>query len=499
MSQLNPPLTKEDFTKTSWQDVVERSESQHCFKYSSNFFKKAQELGNLREKYVYQALGLATGGVVNEEETLEEKDQRFNCIFTNVIDNYLNLDLLSEITLETSAPELQARLADILWIGTSKYEMAHLAISAYLKSAIILKSEKGRFFQRTERALYLARKTQYQIEDIVGHIAEFLNDHPEELLEEKWRKLLQDYKLQINYAERVEKAAKSAESAESFFQWELAEEYWKAKADWHYIEKDYTNQSIALRASYYAEIEEQIQKAKACIRSENPQEFINSCYEYEKAIEAFEKIKGIKEEISETESRHEEINKRLKDLNHDIENLKQDSLMSTAFHETGHAFIHEIFELSYIDMEISFENGGTLNSQYALEIENTCNLLLIDRLFYACICFAGVISENEYKRVNYTDKNFSESFKGGGECDWKNYQYICCFQDSWVIPLRDITRKIIAGNWELVSKIANELFKEKKMKSEEVKQLLGDCGLKEQQNRYILELERISQEVINKE
>ena len=303
MSQLNQPLTKEDFTQTCWQDVVKRSKSQDCFNYSPNFQAKVQEIGNHRQKYVFQALGLATR-CVSKEETLEEKDQRFNCIYTNLIDNYLDLHLLSEITLEISYPELQARLADILWVGTSKYEMAQLAISAYLESAIILKSEKGRFFQRIDRALYLARKTQYQIEDVVGHIAAFLNDNLEELLEEKWRKLLQDHKLQINYAERVEKAAKSEASLS---QWELAKKYWEAKAKWHCIEKDYTNQSIALRESYIAEAEELIKKAEDC-RSKQKK---YRCYVV--AIDSLKKAQGKQGRDSENKSRYEEINKRLED------------------------------------------------------------------------------------------------------------------------------------------------------------------------------------------
>jgi len=495
MSQLNPPLTKEDFTKTCWQDVVNSnsSEPKDCDTYSKAFQtkeKQAQELGNLREMHVFYILKYTTNCVIRGDLESTKIDERFNRIFTCLIDKYLDLDFLSQIIPEISDPELQARLADILWVGTGEYEMAHLAIFAYLKSAIILKSRNDLFFQRTERALYLARKTQYQIEDVVGHIAEFLNDHPEELLEETWIKFLQDYKLQINYAEHLEKAAKLAESR---YQWKSAKEYWEAKAKFHCIEKDDTNQSIALRASYYAEIEEQIQKAKAFIRSENPQELINSCYE--KAIEAFKQIK--KEEISEAGSRYKEIKKRLEDLKYEI-------LILTAFHETGHAFIHEIFELSYTDMEISFKNGGLLNSSYSDSEKITCNSPLIDKLFYACICFAGVISENEYKGVNYIVRDFSKLFEGGGACDWKNYQDICCqgiccFQDSWVIPLRDITRKIITENWELVSKIANKLVEKKKMCSEEVKQLLGDWGLKEKQHRYILELERIPQEAINKE
>ena len=483
MSHLNSPLTKDDFTKTCWQDVVNSSKSKDCFNYSPNFQKKenqAQELGNLREKHVFQVLGLATRCVI-KEETLESKDKRFNSIFTSLIDKYLDLRLLSEITLEISDPELQARLADILWVGTSKCEMAQSAISAYLKSAIILKSEKGRFFQRTERALYLARKIQYQIKNIVGYIEEFLNDHPEELLEESWLQLLQDYKLQINYVEPVEKAAILAQSDS---QWELAEKYWKAKADWHCIEEDYTNQSIALRASYNAELEKLIKRTKELIRSENPQDLINSCYE--EAIKAFKKIK--KEEIPETASRNKKFKKRLEDLKYEI-------LMPTAFHETGHSFIHEIFELLYTDMEISFKNGGNLNSRYSLEI--TSHSTLIDKLFYACICFAGVISENEYKGGNYIDSNLSELFKKGGECDWKNYQDICCFPSSYDIPLRDITRKIIAENWKLVSKIANTLVKKEKMSSEEVKQILGDWGLKEKQHPYSSKLKTISKELSN--
>lgn len=63
MSQLNPPLTKEDFTQTCWQGVVKSSESKDCYTYSQAFQTKerqAQELGNLREKHVFYILKFTT-------------------------------------------------------------------------------------------------------------------------------------------------------------------------------------------------------------------------------------------------------------------------------------------------------------------------------------------------------------------------------------------------------------------------------------------------------
>ena len=110
-----------------------------------------------------------------------------------------------------------------------------------------------------------------------------------------------------------------------------------------------------------------------------------------------------------------------------------------------------------------------------------------------------MISENEYKGVKHLDRKFSESFKRGGECDWEMYEKEIGFPETYEILLQNITRKIITENWELVLKIANKLVEKKKIKSEEVKQLLGDWGLKEKQHPYILELERIPQEAIKKE
>ncbi|MDB9510264.1 hypothetical protein PN499_03455 [Kamptonema animale CS-326] len=44
MSPLNPPLTKDDFTNTGWQDVVNSSEQKDCLSHNSAFFQKALEV-----------------------------------------------------------------------------------------------------------------------------------------------------------------------------------------------------------------------------------------------------------------------------------------------------------------------------------------------------------------------------------------------------------------------------------------------------------------------
>ncbi|MFN9610278.1 MAG: hypothetical protein ACK571_19160, partial [Pseudanabaena sp.] len=63
--------------------------------------------------------------------------------------------------------------------------------------------------------------------------------------------------------------------------------------------------------------------------------------------------------------------------------------------------------------------------------------------------------------------------------------------------LLDFTIKIIIDNdnWELVSKIADALIKKKQLRPEEVKQIVGDLGLKEKQYRYTLDIEEISRKL----
>ncbi|WP_138501292.1 hypothetical protein [Nostoc sp. PA-18-2419] len=116
MPLINPPLTKEDFINSRWQDVVNSSERKECSAYNRVFWNKAQEAkeaGNLREQSLFKILVLVTGNGIKPKLT-EELLAKFVHSLTDE-----DLDFLAEIVSEVLDLELQARIADILW--TSKH------------------------------------------------------------------------------------------------------------------------------------------------------------------------------------------------------------------------------------------------------------------------------------------------------------------------------------------------------------------------------------------
>lgn len=109
MPSLNPPLTKDDFTNSRWQDVVNSSERKDCLTYSNAFWKKAQEAieaGNVREQAVFEILAAVSSTAIKPDLT----EEFFAEVFQNLTDEHL--DFLSEIASDVSDLELQARVSD---------------------------------------------------------------------------------------------------------------------------------------------------------------------------------------------------------------------------------------------------------------------------------------------------------------------------------------------------------------------------------------------------
>lgn len=307
MPLINPPVTKEDFINSHWQNVVNSSERKECNAYNRVFWNKAQEAkeaGNVREQCVFEILAFITGAAIKPEST----EDFFTEVFQNLTDKHLNF--LTDIAPEVSDPELQARIADILWVKKRNYKMAQLAVTAYLQSATELEDpEKWSWcFERIERALRLARKINYQAEVVVAHIEAVLDRYNGEdplWLSAKLMELLQEYKLgnPTKYAALAEKAATLAESNND---WRRARNYWEIKAQWHRFEKDEEKE----RTAQMQAAETYIKEAEDSLKGRDPS-YLRASHFMEKAFEAFMNIRGTKEETIAAKEKAEEVRKLL--------------------------------------------------------------------------------------------------------------------------------------------------------------------------------------------
>jgi hypothetical protein len=329
MASLNPPLTKDDFINSPWQDVVNSSETKDCRTY--NFWKKAeeaQEAGNVREQAVFGILAFATRRTITPESTEDD----FARAFQDLTEEHL--DFLAEIAPEISDPELQAQVADILWNRRRQqggYQMAKLAITAYLQSATELENsnEWTLISYRIERALRLAStiKCQDQVEAVVAHIKAVLDRYNGKdpcRLSAELMGLLQDKKLKLTkllnkddptkYAALAEKAATLAESAHD---WDRARAYWEIKARWHLIEKDGEKERAALMLATQTYVKE----AEKALKGNHAPYLKASCCLRE-ALDFFKKkIRDAGKETAAVKAAAEEVHKLL--LQYQEESMKE--------------------------------------------------------------------------------------------------------------------------------------------------------------------------------
>ncbi|MEG4197103.1 DUF4209 domain-containing protein [Microcoleus sp. Pol12A5] len=353
MSPLNQPLTKDDFNNTCWYDLVNSSERKDCLTYYSDFWEKSQEAqgaGNLREQEVFAILAAVTNAAIKPEST----EEFFADIFKNLTDE--QLDFLAEIAPKISDPELQARVADILWVRRRDNRMAQLAISAYLQSATTLESPDhwSDCVDRIERALRLARKIRHQDKVVFAHIEAVLDRYQGEdplWLSAKLMQLLQEYRFgePAKYAALSSKAATLAESTSH---WPRARTLWSIKAIWHRIEKDYTKE---LDASMSA-AETYVKEAEAAL-TRTPPSYMAASQFLQQAVEAFRRIRGTREETVGAKARAEEVHRLLleyqeKTLNemitssHDIDISEQ--VEEARNHVRGKDFQEALFALALL-------------------------------------------------------------------------------------------------------------------------------------------------------
>jgi hypothetical protein len=304
MSPLNPPLNKEDFFNSDWQDIFEKNEIKVGTRSHLRIVKKLENFqnnDNLREKAVFELLKVITAPII----VAEGKSEHFVDIFDNFTEE--ELSFLAEIVSEIPDPELQARIADILWIKkypkNNCYQMAKLAINAYMESAknlesaglLNINSNDIEFnylfyhcFQKIQRAWNLA----YEINDETEKTK--IIEHSK-LLIERYRQV--DSRLAANLMELLIEnklddptkytawAENNAKLAEANSEWYAARGYWELKAKWHKLEKNKQKEFSALilaAETYVKESEDYIKK--------EPKSYLGASTSMEGAYVAFRKI-----------------------------------------------------------------------------------------------------------------------------------------------------------------------------------------------------------------
>lgn len=301
-------LTKDDFDSCSWQQVIEHSQQKECDIYSRLFFeeaRKAEEAGNTKAKEVFVLLG----GIASLIFTLDNKESPFGPVIvlhdrrSFIVDDLTDeqLNVLVEIAPEMKDPEMQARIADVMWISTRNYRMAGLAVEAYLTSATILVHPE-RWVQaarRVERALQLAAalgKSNQYFPNVIQYIEHLLDryhgEDPLFLSAEMMELLLGQRKGEPEkYAGYAEKAAKRAEQE---YNWHKARIYWEIWGRWLALSGDANGQYAGLEA----EAETYLREAEAAANGSNPRHMV-AAWNIQSAIEILRKIPGMRDRIRE--------------------------------------------------------------------------------------------------------------------------------------------------------------------------------------------------------
>ena len=301
-------LSKEDFDRANWQEVIEQCQEKNYEVYSRKFLNKVKESEESKDEKiseVYVLLGAITSLVLRSESTDEPFVPLF--VFQNgrsaIVDDFTDnhLDVLKGLATGILDAEMKARIADILWIRMRDFRMAQLAVESYLESARNLEDPKHwtYYFERVERAINIAAslgKQNHSFLVVISEIETTLDKYKGEdplLLSVKLMELLLKFGVgdSQKYATLAEKAALKAESKQD---WDRARNYWQIKANWHNREKDVER----VRDSWIHVADTHIEESKIYTEAPAPS-YLNACSHLEKAIEAFRRIGGNQDKVNQ--------------------------------------------------------------------------------------------------------------------------------------------------------------------------------------------------------
>jgi hypothetical protein len=299
-------ITRDDFTQSGWQGVIEESPKKECSAYSRSFVAKASEAtqsGDDKRRQIFTLLG----NITSMKMRLDSPEEPFGPMMvlygerTATVDDFgeSDLTLLREVVSDITDPELRARVADVLCVRNPDYRMADLAVTSYLESAKALEDPYHwpATVKRVERAMQLAARwgrNTGRLAEVVAHIEAVLANYDGEdplFLSAKMMRLLQE-RGAGDPAANAARAEKLALRAEADQEWDRAKEYWEVKANWHFMAKD-KEQALAARV---LAAETHVKKAGEALRR-TPPSYLHAAAFINFAIEALRRVEGTRDRV----------------------------------------------------------------------------------------------------------------------------------------------------------------------------------------------------------
>ncbi len=363
MPLQNLPLTKSDFDECDWSKAIERCEHKECHIYAGLLVEKArraESTANVKAQEIFMLLG----GIASLALNSNDKQAPFGPMFVwndgsrgFIVDDLTteHLQVLTEFAPEIADPEMQARIADVLWIRTRNFRLAGLAVNAYLASAKMLEHPEHWVptQQRVERAFRLAASVDPKKKGLSATVIAYIEDLLERYQENsgfllaKLMEMLQEHRLGDvkKYLMLTQQAIARAEARHN---WHEVRTYLLIQAKWHAIERDDTSE----RTAKLAWAETWVKETEDVLNGPRPSYLLASAH-LESAIHALRSIGGVSERVEQIHKRLLECQsqalKELKPFWIEIDRTVADETEAQAQAQVkGKSLSPAIFELAFI-------------------------------------------------------------------------------------------------------------------------------------------------------
>jgi hypothetical protein len=297
-------LDFESYAKTELAKALAGASVRVCYEYVKIFRDRSTELAAQDQKEFALLFGLlaeVSSMWLDPRKSdslgpLWEFNGQSSATPYNIKDEYI--DLLAGLLPHLDDPELQARVADVLWLRKRDFRAGKQAIVSYLASAKLLRSSEdweAHTFDRIERARSLAKALTDRegLQSIVEYVSQLILEFKDGL-EANLSALLSLFRMlqrQGILSEKADEFAVLAEECAAIAQekldWHVTQMYWECAAVWYKITENEELRQKALIFAAECDVQQALNAA-----NEIPPRYMAAHAFVEDAITALRRIGG---------------------------------------------------------------------------------------------------------------------------------------------------------------------------------------------------------------